>query len=258
MNDKIKEQLGDWWTVLKPIFDSQRFAKLRAELGKEYQTHTCYPLPGQVFRAFEWTQFRDLRVVIIGQDPYHNGIATGLAFATGNGKLSPSLRVIVKELFESHHMDVDPQFDTSLEHWARQGVLLLNTSLTVRQKEPNSHKKLWEGFTLEVLKRIRTKHKNIVFVGWGKEAKSLIDGMIVHEPEEPTLSLFPEEEESHLLLTAPHPAAESYSGGKAGFYGCNHFVKINEYLASPINFLKQEEDERRYLVPGWSDEQYSR
>jgi uracil-DNA glycosylase len=236
MNDKIKEQLGDWWSVLGPVFDSQRL----------------------VFRAFEWTQFRDLRVVIIGQDPYHNGVATGLAFATNNGKLSPSLRVIVKELFKSHHMDVDPQFDTSLEHWARQGVLLLNTSLTVRQKEANSHKKLWEGFTLEVLKRIRTKHRNIVFVGWGKEAKALIDGMIVHEPEEPTLSLFPEEEESHLVLTAPHPAAESYSGGKAGFYGCNHFVKINEYLASPINFLKQEEDERRYLVPGWSDEQYSR
>jgi uracil-DNA glycosylase len=258
MNDKIKEQLGDWWTVLKPIFDSQRFAKLRAELGKEYKSHTCYPAADKVFRAFEWTQFRDLRVVIIGQDPYHNGIATGLAFATGNGKLSPSLRVIVKELFESHHMDVDPQFDTSLEHWARQGVLLLNTSLTVREEEPNSHKKLWEGFTLEVLKRIRTKHRNIVFVGWGKDAKSLIDGMIVQEPEEPTLSLFPEEEESHLLLTAPHPAAESYSGGKAGFYGCNHFIKINEYLSSPINFLKQEEDERRYLVPGWSDEQYSR
>jgi len=250
MNDKIKEQVGDWWPVLQPIFDSQRFVKLRTELGKEYKTKTCYPMPGHVFRAFEWTQFHDLRVVILGQDPYHNGIATGLAFATNNGKLSPSLRVIVKELFESNRMNADPKFDTSLEHWARQGVLLLNTSLTVREKEPNSHKKLWEGFTLEVLKRIRSKHKNIVFVGWGKEAKALLDGMVSHQPEEPTLSLFPEEEEAHWVLTAPHPAAESYSGGKAGFYGCNHFVKINEYLANPINFLKYEEDERRHLVPG--------
>ena len=250
MNDKIKEQLGDWWPVLKPIFDSQRFAKLKKELSEEYRTNTCYPVARNVFRAFDWTQFRDLRVVIIGQDPYHNGIATGLAFATGNGKLSPSLRNIVKELHESHGRDVNPKFDTSLEHWARQGVLLINTSLTVREKQPNSHKKIWEGFTVEVLKRIRSQHNNIVFVGWGKDAQSLIEQIQVTDNEPDTLSLFPEEVGSHWVLTAPHPAAESYSGGKAGFFGCNHFVKINEYLESPIDFFKYPEDERRHLVPG--------
>ena len=249
MNDKIKEQLGDWATILQPIFDSQRFAKLKKDLSEEYRNYTCYPAVSNVFRAFDWTQFRDLRVVIIGQDPYHNGIATGLAFATNNGKLSPSLRNIVKELHESHGQDVNPEFDTSLEHWARQGVLLINTSLTVREKEPNSHKKIWEGFTVEVLKRIRSKHSNIVFVGWGKDAQSLIEQIQVPDTEE-TLSLFPEEESSHWVLTAPHPAAESYSGGKAGFFGCNNFVSINEYLDDPIDFFKYPEDERRNLVPG--------
>lgn len=256
MNDKIKEQLGDWAPILAPIFDSQRFAKLKKDLSEEYRNYTCYPAVSNVFRAFDWTQFRDLRVVIIGQDPYHNGIATGLAFATNSGKLSPSLRNIVKELHESHGQDVNPEFDTSLEHWARQGVLLINTSLTVREKEPNSHKKIWEGFTVEVLKRIRAKHNNIVFVGWGKDAQSLIEQIQVTDAEE-TLSLFPEEEGSHWVLTAPHPAAESYSGGTAGFFGCNHFVKINEYLESPIDFFKYPEDERRHLVPGAEHIHYS-
>jgi uracil-DNA glycosylase len=258
MNDKIKEQVGDWWPVLQPIFDSQRFAKLKKELSAEYKSNRCFPVAGNVFRAFDWTQFRDLRVVILGQDPYHNGIATGLAFATNNGKLSPSLRNIVKELHESHGKDVNPEFDSSLEHWARQGVLLINTSLTVRQKQPNSHKKLWEGFTLEVLKRIRAKHNNIVFVGWGKDAQSLLEQIqVTSETAEDNLTLFPEEIGSHWVLTAPHPAAESYSGGKAGFFGCKHFVKINEYLDRPINFFNLPEDERRDMVPGKQHEQYS-
>jgi len=250
MNDKLKNKLGDWWPVLKPIFDSQRFMALREELKTEYANNRCYPSPGNVFRAFELTQFHDLRVVILGQDPYHNGIATGLAFATNNGKMSPSLRNIIKELHDSHGEDVDCDFDTSLESWARQGVLLLNTSLTVREKSPNSHKKIWDGFTLQVIKRIIATHRNIVFVAWGKDAADLMTKAYIRH-EEPIMSLFPEEcEVSHYLLTAPHPAAEAYSGGKAGFFGCNHFVKINEYLDSPINFLNSIEDERRHLVPG--------
>ena len=118
MNDKLKNKLGDWWPVLKPIFDSQKFMVLRDALKQEYNSGTCYPAAGNVFRAFELTQFHDLRVVILGQDPYHNGIATGLAFATNNGKMSPSLRNIVKELHDSYYVDVDKNFDTSLEHWA--------------------------------------------------------------------------------------------------------------------------------------------
>ena len=91
MNDTLKNKLGDWWPVLKPIFDSQKFMVLRDALKQEYTSGTCYPSQDNVFRAFELTQFHDLRVVILGQDPYHNGIATGLAFATNNGKMSPSL-----------------------------------------------------------------------------------------------------------------------------------------------------------------------
>ena len=238
MNDAMKTKLGDWWPVLKPIFASQKFMSLRDALKQEYSSGHVYPPAGNVFRAFELTQFHDLRVVILGQDPYHNGIATGLAFATNNGKMSPSLRNIVKELHDSHGKDVGRNFDTSLEHWARQGVLLLNTSLTVREKTPNSHKKIWDGFTLQVIKRIIANHKNVVFVAWGRDAADLMTKAYVKH-EEPIMSLFPEEcETSHYLLTAPHPAAEAYSGGKAGFFGCNHFVKINEYLDEPIDFFE--------------------
>tara|TARA_R100001163_G_C5067110_1_gene206014 strand:- start:2773 stop:3558 length:786 start_codon:yes stop_codon:yes gene_type:complete len=254
MNKQIKEKLGDWWPVLKPVFDSQRFVALRQDLAKEYNSNVCYPSPGNVFRAFELTQFHDLKVVILGQDPYHNGIATGLAFATNNGKMSPSLRNIVRELHDSHGLEVRANFDTSLEDWAKQGVLLLNTSLTVREKQPNSHKEIWKGFTEQVMKRIIANHKNVVFVGWGRDAAELLTKCYVRH-EEPIMSLFPEEcETSHYLLTAPHPAAEAYSGGKAGFFGCNHFLKINEYLDTPIDFLNPVTDERRHLVPGY--EQY--
>ena len=119
MNDKIKEQLGDWWPVLKPIFDSQRFMALREALKTEYANSRCYPSPDNVFRAFQLTQFHDLKVVILGQDPYHNGIATGLAFATNNGKMSPSLRNIAKELYDSYGLEVPSDFATDLEHWAK-------------------------------------------------------------------------------------------------------------------------------------------
>lgn len=237
MNDTLKNKLGDWWPVLKPIFDSQKFMVLRDALKQEYTSGTCYPSQDNVFRAFELTQFHDLRVVILGQDPYHNGIATGLAFATNNGRMSPSLRNIVKELHDSYYVDVDKNFDTSLEHWARQGVLLINTSLTVREKQPNSHKKIWDGFTLQVIKRIIANHNNVVFVAWGKDAAELMTKAYVKH-EEPIMSLFPEEcETSHHLLAAPHPAAEAYSGGKAGFFGCDHFVKINKHLDKHIDFF---------------------
>ena len=101
-----------------------------------------------------------------------------------------------------------------------------------------------------MIKRIIANHKNIVFVGWGKDAANLIANCYVKSPE-PVMSLFPEEQDtSHYILTAPHPAAEAYSGGKSGFFGCNHFLKINQYLDTPIDFLNIVNDERRHLVPG--------
>ena len=124
--------------------------------------------------------------------------------------------------------DVQLTLTQVLKHWAKEGVLLINTSLTVRKKQPNSHKEIWDGFTLQVIKRIIANHKNIVFVAWGKDAAELLTNCYVKH-EEPIMSLFPEEcEVSHHLLTAPHPAAEAYSGGKAGFFGCDHFLKINQ------------------------------
>ena len=229
----MKNKLGDWWPVLKPIFDSQKFMALRDALKQEYSSGHVYPSPGNVFRAFELTQFHDLRVVILGQDPYHNGIATGLAFATNNGKMSPSLRNIcqgtARQLLRRRaRMTLTQVLSTG----RRQGVLLINTSLTVREKQPNSHKKLWDGFTLQVIKRIIANHKNVVFVAWGKDAADLMTKAYVKH-EEPIMSLFPEEcETSHYLLTAPHPAAEAYSGGKAGFFGCDHFLRSINILRS--------------------------
>ena len=243
MSNKIKEQVGDWWPILKPVFDSQRFMKLRNDLRQEYETNTCYPAQKDIFRAFELTQFCNLRVVIIGQDPYHNGMATGLAFATPKGRISPSLRNILKEVHNSNNVEYN-DYDTTLTDWASQGVLLLNRTLTVKQGQPNSHKHIWEGFLQQVLRRIIHKGSNVIFVGWGKDAATLITDCYSKEKEEPTMgSLFPEDRTSHYVLTAPHPAAEAYSGGKAGFFGCNHFLKINEYLSNPIEFLKPLDNE---------------
>tara|TARA_R110002012_G_scaffold298619_1_gene497160 strand:- start:1168 stop:1902 length:735 start_codon:yes stop_codon:yes gene_type:complete len=244
MKDKIKEQVGDWWPVLQPIFDSPRFMKLRNDLRQEYENNMCYPAQMDIFRAFELTQFCNLRVVIIGQDPYHNGMATGLAFATPKGRISPSLRNILKEVHQSHDVEYDSSYDTSLIDWTSQGILLLNRTLTVKQGQPNSHKHIWDGFLQQVLKRIIHKSSNVIFVGWGKDASNLITNCYSKEKEEPTMgSLFPEERKSHYVLTAPHPAAEAYSGGKAGFFGCNHFLKINEYLSAPIKFVKPLDNE---------------
>lgn len=255
MNDRIVEQLGDWWPVLKPVLTSQKFTKLRQELRNEYSTHTCYPQQSDIFKAFELTQFCNTRVVIIGQDPYHNGMATGLAFATPIGKMSPSLRNILKEVHNSHDVKYNDSYDTSLTEWAKSGVLLINRTLTVRKGSPNSHKDIWDGFVKEVLKRIIHKRSNVVFVGWGKDASNLITDCYNLEAEEPTMqSLFPEERKSHHVLTAPHPAAEAYSGGKAGFFGCNHFIKINSYLDTPIDFVNLDDYERRNMVPGRMDQ----
>lgn len=215
-----KSKLGDWGDILSPILNSSRFAELRAEINKDVHKGV-YPNPKDAFRAFELCQLEDLKVVIIGQDPYHNGQATGLAFGVNRLPVPPSLKIIRREL-QAQFDYVPEEFDNSLEHWARQGVLLLNTAFSVVKKDPGSHSNIWSWFTPMILTAICAAKKDLIFVLWGKHAQSY--ERYTHH----TLKCF----------KAPHPAAEIYAGGKAGFFGNGHFLKINELLEDPIDWFQ--------------------
>ena len=178
------------------------------------------PKRENIFRAFEITNFSDLKIVILGQDPYHGGNqANGLAFAVNeNNKTPPSLRNIFKEI--KNDLNIDPLTSKDLESWASQGVLLLNSSLSVKLGIANSHSKLgWELFTNKILKEISLMKNKVVFVLWGNFAKKkefLIDT------------------KKHLILKAPHPSPLS---AYRGFFGCKHFSKANDFLRK--NDLKE-------------------
>lgn len=181
------------------------------------------PSPTAIFKAFELTDPKNIKVVILGQDPYFNGEATGLAFGVEGSKIPPSLKIIHKELqYEYDH--VDDNFDYSLEHWAKQGVLLLNTSFTVVKKAPASHAGLWDFVVDYALRLVQQNSPKAMFLLWGKHAKAYGSKI------------------NRTVLQAAHPAAEAYSAGGAGFYGCGHFVKTNEHLKAmglePINWFE--------------------
>lgn len=180
----------------------------------------CYPAQKDIFRAFELTPLNDVRVVILGQDPYHGpGQATGLAFSVHSGqKAPPSLRNILKEVWD----DVGGMPWVDLTRWAEQGVFLLNAVLTVEEKRPGSHAKFgWETFTDEVIRTISAHQPHVVFMLWGNYAQkkeALIDTT------------------KHLLLKAPHPSPLS---AYQGFFGCKHFSQANAFLEGKgINAVK--------------------
>ncbi len=212
----------DWETVLAPIKNSDFFDELWQKVESEYYSNTCFPPKEQVFRAFKLTPFSEVRVVIIGQDPYHNDFqANGLCFSVSDRvSAPPSLKNIFKELQDDLGIFKN---SNELDSWAKQGVLLLNATLTVRAHEPNSHKDLgWEKFTDFIIKEISDKKENVVFVLWGAFAQkkaSLID------------------ETKHFIIQSAHPSPFSVY---RGFYGSRPFSKINEYLISknkkPINW----------------------
>lgn len=217
-NDNMTTQVAiaeDWKDVLKDEFDEPYFNKLVAFLKQEKQAgKIIYPPGPQIFGAFELTAFKDVRVVIIGQDPYHGaGQAHGLCFSVNKGvAMPPSLQNIFKEL----QADI-PEFTIpehgNLSAWAKQGVLLLNATLTVEKDKAGSHQgKGWEQFTDTIIKRISEEKKHVVFILWGKFAQSkaaLVD------------------EAKHLVLKAAHPSPFSAYNG---FFGCRHFSKTNDYL----------------------------
>ena len=211
-----------WKEILAPIKQSDAFTTLWNKVKQEYAQGKCFPPKNQIFRAIELTTFDEVEVVIIGQDPYHNNFqANGLCFSVSDlVKAPPSLKNIFTELKDDLGIE---KTSNELDSWAKQGVLLLNATLTVRAHEPNSHKDLgWEKFTDFIIKEISDKKENVVFVLWGAFAQkkaSLID------------------ETKHFILQSAHPSPFSVY---RGFYGSRPFSKINEYLISknkkPINW----------------------
>jgi uracil-DNA glycosylase len=204
--------------VLKPYYlKIQQFLERQDKLGK-----VIYPPRKDIFNAFNLTTPQNVKVVIIGQDPYHGyGQAHGLCFSVKKGaKIPPSLRNIFKELEDDIGCEIPIHGD--LSHWASQGVFLLNTILTVEEKQASSHQGIgWEEFTDKVIQTISDNKEKVVFILWGNYARKkeyLIDS------------------KKHLVIESAHPAAEIYAGGKAGFFGSKPFSRANQYLTSPIDW----------------------
>ncbi len=204
-----------WKEKLKIQFEQPYFNKLIDFVKEEYRTQTVYPPGKEIFRAFDCADFKDVKVVIIGQDPYHGmGQANGLCFSVRDGiTMPPSLKNIFKEI----ENDLGKPFPKSgdLERWANQGVLLLNATLTVRGSSPGSHqKKGWEEFTDAVIRVISEEKSNVVFLLWGAYAQK--KGEIIDRAK-------------HLVLMSAHPSPFS---ADRGFFGNKHFSKTNAYLKS--------------------------
>lgn len=209
----------NWHNAMRTYLQSQDFANLGYLLMAERKQKKVYPEQKDVFKAFRLTPYEKVKVVFLGLDPYiRKNQATGLSFGVDidktDRKIPPSLKTIIKELEE----DLDTlclDFDYSLEGWAKQGVLMLNTSLTVVEGQTNSHLKMWQPFTLNVIDAINDMNDNVIFILLGKTAQSYEKYL---NPE------------STKVIKAPHPAAEAYAGGKAGFYGSKIFSKCNSML----------------------------
>lgn len=204
-----------WFKVLEQEFSKAYFDELVAFVKQQYAATKVYPEGKNIFRAFELCPFEAVKVVILGQDPYHGpGQANGLCFSVNDGVgLPPSLQNIYKEI--SNDLQIPIPTSGNLDRWAQQGVLLLNATLTVRANQAGSHqRKGWEQFTDAVVKTISDQKENVVFLLWGRYAQE--KGKII-------------DREKHHVLTAPHPSPFSVH---SGFFGCKHFSKTNAYLKS--------------------------
>ncbi len=204
---------NDWDEILKDEWARPYYQSLREFLKIEYSTQRIYPDMYDIFNALKYTSFKDTKVVIIGQDPYHGeGQAHGLCFSVKKGVTPPpSLKNIFKELYSDIGKPIPPHGE--LTDWAKQGVLLLNNVLTVREGQPTSHKdKGWEIFTDRVISELNKKDSPVVFLLWGAHAQK--KAQIITNP-------------IHVKLATVHPSPLSAS---RGFFGCKHFSKTNEIL----------------------------
>jgi len=205
---------NDWSTYLQPLFEQASFQQLSQFLDQqEFNKIRIYPPKDDIFKAFELSSFEKTKVVILGQDPYHNDHrAHGLSFSVPDGiKIPPSLRNIYKELETDLNIAQNPSGD--LQHWASQGVLLLNSALTVEKNSPGSHANTpWIDFTESVIKLLSEHKKNLVFLLWGAHAQQ--KSKLINSSK-------------HLILSCPHPSPFS---AHRGFFGTKHFSKTNDYL----------------------------
>ena len=204
---------NDWLEPLKPEFSKPYYAKLYKFVNEEYRTHTIYPPKEDVFNAYKMTPLSDVKVLILGQDPYHEpGQAHGLCFSVREGiAIPPSLVNIYKELHDDIGFTIPD--NGYLVKWAKQGVMLLNTVLTVREHAADSHKgKGWEQFTDATIAALNSLDRPIVYMLWGRNAQQ--KSSMLNNPKQ-------------LVLTAPHPSPLS---AHRGFLGCRHFSKANDFL----------------------------
>ncbi|MDO1605074.1 uracil-DNA glycosylase [Lactobacillus sp. YT155] len=213
---------NDWQEILEPEFKKEYYQKLREFLKEEYQTKIIHPDMNNIYNAFQLTPFKDTKVVILGQDPYHGeNQAIGLSFAVAPGcKVPPSLKNIYKELQDD--LRIEPVNHGYLVPWAEQGVLLLNTVLTVRDHQPNSHQnKGWENLTDAAIKSLSDRG-NVIFVLWGNSAKAKVELI---------------DQSKNKIISSVHPSPFS---AYHGFFGSKPFSKINEILVEynrePINW----------------------
>jgi len=220
---------SSWVNFLLSLFNDPKMLEIQKTLGYLKQNNRqFYPETVNVFRVFRETKYEDVRVIIIGQDPYINkGEATGLAFAVplGTTKLPPSLRIIFEELEYEYDIDVSPN-NCDLLHWSKQGVLLLNTALTVEAGKSNSHSQLWSWFIEAVIQKLQEDLCGLIFIQWGKEAQK-----------------YKINEFLHTCLKSSHPMVEIYGSGK--FLKNNHFKIVNEIITGQngpefqISWIKQ-------------------
>ncbi len=214
---------NEWDELLREEFEKEYYLKLCKILANEYRSQTIYPDMYDIFNALRYTSYSDVKAVIIGQDPYHEeGQAHGLCFSVKKGvPQPPSLKNIFKEMHDE--LNIEPPGHGELTDWAKQGVLLLNATLTVREGQANSHKDIgWEIFTDKVIELLNEREKPIVFMLWGANAKK--KASVVTNP-------------IHKILSCAHPSPLSAYNG---FFGCGHFKKCNEFLKQmgedPINW----------------------
>ena len=204
---------NDWDKVLKSVWESPGFNKFMDKVKEEYKNYTCYPAYENIFNALKSTPYSKVKIVILGQDPYHGeGEAHGLSFSVQKGtKLPPSLKNIFKELYDD--IGIKNEINGDLTPWAKEGVLLLNSVLTVRKDMPASHKDLgWELLTDHIIKLINLKEEPVVFILWGNFARS--KKVFITNPK-------------HLIIESTHPSPFS---ARNGFFGSKPFSKANNFL----------------------------
>lgn len=213
---KLIDIPDDWYHKLKPVIESEEFIKIGKFIGAERKSKVIYPPGPEVFRAFNLTPYKDLKIVILGMDPYpteYKGepVACGLAFAPRNKDFTPpSLRMIYNRIKEDLYQDeLTFPTDLDLHKWTEQGILLLNAALTVEKGKAGTHLQHWEWFTRKVLETISNENTGVIFCFWGKDAQKFKDCV---NPK------------MHHVLTSTHPVSAVYKGGD---WECNHFTEIN-------------------------------